>query len=80
MPVTQLLDVRGLRCPMVLVRTQLALASLPAGTALVVLATDPEAPIDLSALAADFGLTFSQARADGVWRMTLGDGADRIPA
>jgi tRNA 2-thiouridine synthesizing protein A len=71
MPVTQLLDVRGLRCPMVFVRARLALARLPAGTSLVVLATDPEAPIDLAALAADAGMGFTHTREDGVWRLTF---------
>jgi hypothetical protein len=36
-----------------------------------VLATDPEAPIDLAALAADEGRAFTQSVTDGVWRLTL---------
>jgi tRNA 2-thiouridine synthesizing protein A len=67
----QLLDARGLRCPMVAVRTKLALAALPPGAALIVLATDPEAPIDLAALAADAGMSFHAAPEDGGWRMVL---------
>ena len=36
------------------------------------LATDPEAPIDLAALAADTGRAFVAASAtDGVWRLAL---------
>ena len=54
------LDVRGWLCPVPLLRTRRALAELPAGTELIVLATDPEAPIDLAALAADEGHGFSQ--------------------
>jgi tRNA 2-thiouridine synthesizing protein A len=69
--VPELLDVRGLRCPLVLVRARQALAALPAGESLVVLATDPEAPIDLAALAADAGRSFSQGREDGAWRLVL---------
>jgi tRNA 2-thiouridine synthesizing protein A len=70
--VPELLDVRGLRCPLVLVRARQALAALPAGEALVVLATDPEAPIDLAALAADAGRPFSASRtAEGVWQCTV---------
>ena len=67
------LDVRGLRCPLPLLRARRALAGLAAGEARLVLATDPEAPIDLAALAADEGRAFVQERAgDGEWRLTLG--------
>ena len=38
---------------------------------LVVLATDPEAPIDLAALAADEDLTFRSEDARGEWRISL---------
>ena len=65
------LDVRGLRCPLPLIRTRAELAVLPAGEALEVLATDPEAPIDLAALAADEGLEFSSTESDGEWRISL---------
>jgi TusA-related sulfurtransferase len=42
------------------------------GAVLVVLATDPEAPIDLAALAADEGHAFAWALLDGSeWRLTL---------
>ena len=70
----RLLDVRGLLCPLVLVRARQALQP---GVTLVVLATDPEAPIDLAALAADEGRTFTQERAAaGAWRLTLRPLAD----
>ena len=35
------------------------------------LATDPEAPIDLAALAADEGLGFSSEESAGEWRIAL---------
>lgn len=38
---------------------------------LVVLATDPEAPIDLAALAADEGLTYAAEDCGDEWRVTL---------
>jgi tRNA 2-thiouridine synthesizing protein A len=66
------LDLRGLRCPLVLIRARQALPRLAAGEQLVVLATDPEAPIDLAALAADHGLGFAQEREDDEWRLVLG--------
>jgi tRNA 2-thiouridine synthesizing protein A len=65
------LDVRGLRCPLPLVRTRATLGELRPGEALEVLATDPEAPIDIGALAADEGLELAVAEEDGVFRLTL---------
>jgi tRNA 2-thiouridine synthesizing protein A len=65
------LDVRGLRCPLPLIRTRALVGDLAAGDSLEVLATDPEAPIDIGALAADEGLELAVAEADGVFRLTL---------
>jgi hypothetical protein len=39
-----------------------------------VLATDPEAPIDLAALAADEGLGFAREQRGAEWRITLTKG------
>jgi tRNA 2-thiouridine synthesizing protein A len=67
-----LLDVRGLRCPLPLVRARAELPAVAAGDALEVLATDPEAPIDLAALAADEGLELTvREEPGGGWRLTL---------
>jgi TusA-related sulfurtransferase len=44
---------------------------MAAGETLVVLATDPEAPIDLAALAADEGHRYARERAGDGWRLTL---------
>ena len=44
---------------------------MPAGETLVVLATDPEAPIDVAAVAADAGCAFAVEERAGAWRMTL---------
>jgi tRNA 2-thiouridine synthesizing protein A len=70
--VSHLVDARGLRCPLPLIRARQALAALAADETLVVLATDPEAPIDLAALAADTNRSFSSQRLDGEWRFALG--------
>jgi tRNA 2-thiouridine synthesizing protein A len=70
-----MLDVRGLACPIPLIRARRSLAALSDGDRLVVLATDPEAPIDLAGLAADEGhMCFSEHRT-GEWRITLTKGA-----
>jgi tRNA 2-thiouridine synthesizing protein A len=66
-----LVDARGLRCPLPLVRARQALVGLASDEALVVLATDPEAPIDLAALAADVGRAFAAERDGVAWRLTL---------
>jgi tRNA 2-thiouridine synthesizing protein A len=67
----RVLDVRGLQCPIPLLRARAALPELAAGDALVVLATDAEAPVDLGALAADEGLSCAVTDAGGVWTITL---------
>jgi tRNA 2-thiouridine synthesizing protein A len=58
-------DARGLLCPLPLTMAKRRMAELAAGETLLVLATDPEAPIDLAAWASDEGHGFSQARAEG---------------
>jgi tRNA 2-thiouridine synthesizing protein A len=73
--IVRTLDARGLSCPLPLIRARRALGTLAAGETLVVLATDPEAPIDLAALAADEGLRFAQEQHHGEWRITLTKGA-----
>jgi TusA-related sulfurtransferase len=47
---------------------------MAAGDVLVVLATDPEAPIDLAALAADGGHAITREHGAGEWRITLTKG------
>jgi tRNA 2-thiouridine synthesizing protein A len=65
------LDARGLACPLPAIKARRALAGVPPGTALVVLATDPEAPIDVAAVAADAGWAFAARRDGDAWRLTL---------
>jgi TusA-related sulfurtransferase len=47
------------------------MAALPAGDALTVLATDPEAPIDLAAWAAGEGHGYSERRLEGWLEFTV---------
>ena len=75
----QLLDARGLLCPLPALKARRALAVLAPGETLVVLATDPEAPVDVGALAASGGHGFvAEREADG-WRLVLtkAPGAER---
>ena len=73
--IVRTLDVRGLACPLPLIRARRELGPLAPGDTLVVLATDPEAPIDLAAFAADEGHAFAREEGDGEWRITLTKGA-----
>ncbi len=70
-PMEHRLDVRGLRCPVPYVRAKALVPTLARGDVLVVCATDPEAPVDLGALAADEGLVYACVRDGAVWRVTL---------
>jgi tRNA 2-thiouridine synthesizing protein A len=65
------LDARGLACPLPLTMAKRRMASLEPGETLVVLATDPEAPIDLAAWAEDEGHTFEERSADGFSELVL---------
>jgi tRNA 2-thiouridine synthesizing protein A len=71
----QTLDARGLLCPLPAVLTRARLARLPPEEEFIVLATDPEAPIDLAAAAADHGRTSRVERHGDVWRIVLGPAA-----
>ena len=44
---TEILDARGLKCPLPVLKMEKRLASLAAGARLIVLATDPMAKIDI---------------------------------
>ena len=65
------LDARGLACPLPAIKARRALAAVLPGAALIVLATDPEAPIDVAAVAADAGCSFQAEARDDAWRLTL---------
>jgi TusA-related sulfurtransferase len=58
------LDVRGLACPLPLTLARRRMVELEPGETLIVLATDPEAPLDLAAWAADEGHEFREGGAD----------------
>ena len=67
----QLLDARGLACPLPAIKARAALAVLAPGETLIVLATDPEAPVDVGALAADGGHGFEAQRDGQGWRLAV---------
>jgi TusA-related sulfurtransferase len=59
------LDARGLLCPLPLTMAKQRMAGLGTGETLLVLATDPEASIDLAAWAADEGHGFAEREGEG---------------
>jgi tRNA 2-thiouridine synthesizing protein A len=68
------LDARGLSCPLPLALAKREMAKLARGERLVVLATDPEAPLDLGGWAADEGHAYAERRRDGYAEFTLTKG------
>jgi tRNA 2-thiouridine synthesizing protein A len=63
-----ILDLKGLNCPLPVLRTKKAMASLPAGAALQVLATDPGAVKDFEALCRAVGAKLANVvEQDGVY-------------
>jgi tRNA 2-thiouridine synthesizing protein A len=65
------LDARGLLCPLPLTLAKQRMAELGAGETLLVLATDPEAPIDLAAWAADEGHDYAERERRGYRELEL---------
>ena len=64
-------DARGLLCPLPLTMARRRMAALRPGETLVVLATDPEAPIDMGAWAAAEGHALEERRLEGWTEFSL---------
>lgn len=64
-------DARGLACPLPLTMAKRRMADLRTGETLVVLATDPEAPIDLGAWAVAEGHALTERRLEGWTEFSL---------
>jgi tRNA 2-thiouridine synthesizing protein A len=62
-PIT--IDVRGLKCPLPVLKTERRMRDLPAGTRLLVLATDPMASIDLPHFCNENGHRLIASRREG---------------
>ncbi|HEX4760216.1 MAG TPA: sulfurtransferase TusA family protein [Thermoleophilaceae bacterium] len=68
-------DARGLACPIPLTMAKRRMAELEAGQALLVMATDREAPIDLAAWAAAEGHGYEQRELEGWTEFVIRKGA-----
>ena len=62
---TQVLDVKGLNCPLPILRAKKALKDVPVGGTLQVLATDPGAVKDFEAFCRTTGNELLESKADG---------------
>jgi tRNA 2-thiouridine synthesizing protein A len=58
----KIFDLRGLKCPLPVLRTRKALAGMRSGDILVVTCTDPLAGIDIPALLRETGDALEEAR------------------
>lgn len=61
----KVLDLKGLRCPLPVLKTRKAMRDLPAGARLAVETTDPLAAIDMPAFCSEDGHTLIEAREHG---------------
>ncbi|MCA5895258.1 sulfurtransferase TusA family protein [Isoptericola sp. NEAU-Y5] len=76
MPDIDVVDARGLRCPLPVIRLAARARDLPPGAVLTVLATDPAARHDVPAWARMRGHAMQGEDVDGdVWRLTVRLGA-----
>jgi tRNA 2-thiouridine synthesizing protein A len=66
-----IVDARGLACPLPLTMARAKMRELAPGDALTVLATDPEAPIDLAAWAAEEGHHYATRACEGWTEFTI---------
>jgi len=72
MATTTVLDARGLKCPMPIVRTAQQIKAVSSGDLLEVLATDPGSVADFSAWSRSTGNALVETTtADGVYRFVL---------
>lgn len=71
-PTIQTLDLRGLSCPMPIVKTARAMKDLPSGATVEVLATDPGSVPDFRAWCRKTGnILVDSSAQDGVYRFVL---------
>lgn len=75
MPI-EIIDCRGLKCPLPVLKTEKRLGQLKPGTAIVVLATDPMAKIDIPLFCTQNGHACELTTEDEVMRFAITRGAN----
>ncbi|MBP6818413.1 MAG: sulfurtransferase TusA family protein [Ferrovibrio sp.] len=69
---SQVLDLRGLTCPLPVLRTKKAMQAVPKGGSLTVEATDPATQADIPALCEAAGYTLlSSTEANGIYTFNI---------
>jgi tRNA 2-thiouridine synthesizing protein A len=68
---SELIDARGLKCPLPVLKLEKRLADLPPGAGLVVLATDQMAKIDIPLYCRQHGHECAIDTLDGALRFTI---------
>jgi len=69
------LDVKGLTCPLPVLKTNKAMRDVPKGGTLEVLATDPGSVADFEAFCGTTGyVMIEQGEADGIYRFLIRNG------
>ena len=66
-----LVDARGLKCPLPVLKVEKLLGQLPPGAELLALATDPMAKVDIPLYCQQHGHACATASEDGVLRFTI---------
>lgn len=69
--VAEIIDARGLKCPLPVLKAEKRLAMLPSGAGFVLLATDPMARIDIPLHCRQHGHGCIFSEADGTLRFEL---------
>src|SRR5690242_21434052 len=75
-----IVDARGLKCPLPVLKMEKRLAALPSGVVLVVLATDEMARVDIPLYCRQHGHAHSLDREGTTLRFTIVSGGDAPPA
>ena len=70
-PEPVVVDARGLKCPLPVLKMEKALAQLAPGAGLVVLATDPIAKVDIPLFCRQNGYSCGVVSEDGTLRFTI---------
>lgn len=71
-----IIDARGLKCPLPVLKLEKRLATAQPGTILTVLATDPMARIDIPLHCRQNGHDYALEEADGLFRFTITRGSE----
>jgi tRNA 2-thiouridine synthesizing protein A len=69
---TKIVDVRGMRCPIPVLKARKHIGGVALGETLTLLATDPVAPLDLKHFCQEAGQEFvSETSEDGVFKLVV---------